>query len=121
MYQKYNFENLEVYQLAKDLLKDIYEICRKFPKEEIFVLTSQLKRAIISVILNIAEGSVRGPKEFARFLDIATGSLVEAKACCLIAKELKYISQKEFNFLVPKIDKLFFKLLTLKNYLKRKK
>jgi four helix bundle protein len=62
MYQKYNFENLEVYQLANQLLKIIYKISSKFPKNEIFVLTSQIRRAILSVVLNIAEGSIKGKK-----------------------------------------------------------
>jgi four helix bundle protein len=121
IYQKYNFENLEVYQLAKELLKDIYNISRKFPREEIFILTTQVRRAVISVILNIAEGSIRGQKEFARFIDIALGSLVEVKACCIIAQDLKYLTEKDFNLIIDKINKLFFKLLSLKRYLKKYK
>ncbi len=119
MYQKYNFGNLEVYKLANELLKEIYNLSLKFPKEETFILGAQLKRAAISVILNITEGSARNKKEFARFVDIALGSLIEVKACCIIAENLKYISKITFNQIITRIDELFFKLLSLKRYLKK--
>ena len=93
MYQKYNFENLEVYHLANDLLRDVYDLCLKFPREELFVLTAQVKRAAISVILNIAEGSIKTKKEFTYHINIALGSLIEVKTCCNIAKNLQYISE----------------------------
>lgn len=118
MYQKYNFENL-VYQLARELLKHIYKICLKFPKEELFVLTTQLKRAGISLVLNITEGSIKSRKEFARFIDIALGSLIEVKTSLIIAKDLHYMTEKEFTQLMNKIDELFFKLIKLKKYLRQ--
>lgn len=121
MYQKYNFENLEVYRLANNLVKEIYNLSEKLPKTEAFILTAQLKRAVISIVLNIAEGSIRAEKEFARFIDIASGSLIEVKTCCIMAKDLRYITEKDFSQIITKIDKLFFKLLNLKKYLKRKK
>ena len=119
MHQKYNFENLEVYRLARDLVREIYEVSKNFPREEIFVLTSQLRRAAISVLLNIAEGSIKSKKEFARFVDISTGSLLETKTCLDIAADLKYIHQDKLRELVEKIDQLFFKLLSLRKYLKK--
>lgn len=119
MYQKYNFENLEVYQLARELLKNIYKICVKFPKEELFVLTTQLKRAGISVVLNIGEGSIKSKKEFARFIDITLGSLIEVKISIIIAKDLDYITEKDFANLMNKIDELYFKVIKLKKYLKQ--
>jgi len=117
MYQKYNFENLEVYKLANNLVSEIYNITKKFPKEENFILVSQIKRAAISVALNIAEGSSRTKKEFARFVEISLGSLIEVKACFILAKNLKYVSEDNFNQIIRKIDELFFKLLNLKKYL----
>ena len=119
MYQKYNFENLEVYQLARDLLKELYNLCLKFPKEEIFVLVSQIKRAGISVVLNVAEGSIKTKKEFAHFINIALGSLIEVKTSLIIAKDLGYITEEEFGQPMDKIDKVFFKLINLKKYLKK--
>jgi len=119
MYQRYNFENLEVYKLANELVKEIYNLSKKFPRSEDFILTAQLKRAAISVILNIAEGSSRAKKEFARFVEIALGSLIEVKTCCILAKNLEYITQSDFSQIITKIDELFFKLLNLKKYLKK--
>ena len=119
MHQKYNFENLEVYRLARDLVREIYDVSKNFPREEIFVLTSQLRRAAISVLLNIAEGSIKSKKEFARFIDISIGSLLETKTCLNIAVDLKYMHQNKLRELVEKIDQLFFKLLSLRKYLKK--
>lgn len=120
MYQKYNFENLEIYQLAMVLLKDIYLLANQLPKEELFTLTSQLKRAMISVVLNIAEGSGRGSrKDFARFINQSTGSLFEVKATLLIAMELGYIKKGDLDKIIPRIDQLFFKLSAFKKSLTR--
>ncbi len=119
MYQKYNFENLKVYHLARELLKEIYNLSKEFPKEEIFVLTSQIRRAVISVLLNIAEGSIKSKKEFARFIGISIGSLLEVKTCLNIASDLDYIKENDFRGIIEKIDELFFKLLNLKKYLKK--
>ncbi len=63
MYQKYSFENLEIYQLSMQLIKEIYSISKKFPKTETFCLTSQIRRAVISIALNITEGSGRNSKK----------------------------------------------------------
>jgi len=119
MYQKYNFENLEVYKLANNLVKEIYNLSKKFPKSEDFVLSTQIKRAAISVVLNITEGSSRAKKEFSRFIEIALGSLIEVKTCCILVRDLKYIDEKGFNQIITKIDELFFKLLNLKKYLRK--
>jgi len=119
MYQKYNFENLEVYKLANNLVKEIYNLSKKFPKSEDFVLSTQIKRAAISVVLNITEGSSRAKKEFSRFIEIALGSLIEVKTCCILVRDLKYIDEKDFNQIITKIDELFFKLLNLKKYLRK--
>ncbi len=102
MYQKYNFENLEVYRLANSLVGEVYNITKKFPKEEDFVLVNQIKRAVISVVLNIAEGSSRTKKEFARFIEISLGSLIEVKVCYILAKDLKYITEEDFNQIIKK-------------------
>lgn len=116
--EKYNFEKLEVYQLAKDLIKAVYELAKKFPIGEKFILEPQIKRAAISVALNIAEGSIKTKKDFARFIDISLGSLIEVKSCSEIARELDYINDDDVGFMANKIDKLFIKLLSLKKYLR---
>ena len=118
-YIKYNFENLEIYNLAIDLVVEIYELTKKFPRDELYGLVSQVKRAVVSVVLNIAEGScARSKKDFSRFIGQAIGSLVEVKTGLIIAGKLKYITRDDFLKVIPKIDKLFFKLLSFKKTLK---
>jgi four helix bundle protein len=92
------FRNLNVYIKSKELVKQIYELLKKFPKEEQFALSDQLRRAVISIPSNIAEGSGRNSqKDQAHFYNIAYGSLMEVFSQLDIACDLGYISQKEFE------------------------
>src|SRR3989338_5805262 len=117
-YQKYNFENLEIYSLAEDIVLKIYLTTKSFPKEELFVLTSQLRRSCLSIVLNIVEGSSRkSRKDFAHFIDISLGSLFETKAILKISLKLEYLNKNNFNDLYKQIDLLFYKLLSFKKYL----
>lgn len=76
----------------------IYRITSKFPKEEKFGIVDQLRRAAVSIALNIAEGSSRkSDKEFAKFLRTSLGSLEEVVTACYIAKDLEYIKENDFN------------------------
>lgn len=94
----FRFEELKVWQMALDLSNEIDLLSKKFPVEERFSLSSQLKRAADSVVLNIAEGSTGQTKpEFKRFLDIALRSAVEAVACLFMAIKRDYISKEEFD------------------------
>ncbi len=116
--QKYKFEKLEVYILAERLIVEIYQLLKQLPKDELFGLTAQTKRAIISVALNIAEGSTtRSDKDFARFIGISIGSLIETRAALMIAIKLKFIEINELEKIAPIFDELFFKLLALKKSL----
>lgn len=118
-YIKYNFENLEIYNLANDLVLEIYKITSHFPREELFGLISQIKRAVISIVLNIVEGSGRNSKkDFSRFISQAIGSLLEVKAALILAVKLNYISNETGKEAFLLIDKLFFKLLAFKKALK---
>ncbi len=85
----FKFEELRVYQESLNFVDDVYQLTEKFPKEEIFSLISQLKRAAISISLNIAEGTSRTKKDFRHFLDIARGSCFECVAILTIAKTKK--------------------------------
>ena len=117
-YREYRFEKLEVYELGEELVVIVYDICREFPRSEEFGLTSQLKRAIVSVVLNIAEGSAfAGDKEFRRFVGISIGSLVETRAGLLLAIKLNFIKRENVENVFRLIDSLFFKLLALKKSL----
>ena len=92
------FRNLNVYIKSKELVKQIYKLLKKFPREEQFALSDQLRRAVISIPSNIAEGSGRNSqKDQAHFYNIAYGSLMEVFSQLDIACDLGYISQEEFN------------------------
>lgn len=86
------FTNLKVWQRARELTKSIYELTRSFPADKRFGLTSQLRRAIVSVTANIAEGSKRRRNaDFARFLNIAEASLAEVECLLILAQDLNYL------------------------------
>jgi four helix bundle protein len=90
---KHNFKELKAWQKALSIVSKVYKLVLKFPEEEKFVLTSQIKRAVVSISSNIAEGSGRGTnKDFAHFLDFALGSSYELESELLVAVELNYIS-----------------------------
>lgn len=94
----FRFEELKVWQMALDLSNEIDLLSKKFPVEERFSLSSQIKRAADSVVLNIAEGSTGQTKpEFKRFLDIALRSAVEVVACLFMAIKRSYITKEEFD------------------------
>lgn len=95
-------QRLEVWKMSMDLVEATYSVTRSFLKEEQFTLTSQMRRAAISVPSNIAEGAARhGNAELARFLSIARGSLSELETQLLIAVRLNYLA----------IDHTIFQLL----------
>ncbi len=94
---KFGFEKLEVWQNSIQLSKLIYYLTLSFPKEEIYGLTSQIRRAMISVSSNIAEGSSKNSlKDQARFSEIAFGSLLEVLNQIILAYELSYISEENY-------------------------
>jgi len=92
------FRTLHAWQIAYELTLDVYKITKKFPKEEIYGLTSQLQRAAVSVPANIAEGYERNyKKEYQQFLFIAKGSLGEIETYLILARDLRYITQAEYD------------------------
>ncbi|WP_319482009.1 four helix bundle protein [uncultured Draconibacterium sp.] len=100
-----NFKNLKVWQKGIDLVVDIYKSTSTFPKEEIYGLTSQIKRSAISVPSNIAEGSGRGSdKELNRFLDIALGSSFELETQLILANKLNFLSDNDFSEIITSLD-----------------
>ena len=103
---KRRHHDLKAWQTAMELVKDIYAITASFPKEEIYGLTGQIRRAAVSVPSNIAEGAARtGPKEFLRFLSISRGSLSELETQLIISQDLGYFQSDEKMF--EKINKVF--------------
>ena len=115
--KKMNFRNLNVWLLSIELVEQIYTLTSKFPYEEKFGLTSQIRRSSISIPSNIAEGSSRkSRKEFAHFLSIAIGSSFELETQLLIASKIKLI---DVNFYTEVSQKLNHIQATLNSYQKK--
>jgi four helix bundle protein len=94
----FNFEKLDVWQKAIELADLIYADTRSFPNEELFGLTTQPRRAAVSVSSNIAEGSSRSSKvEFARFVEIAGGSVFEVVSECFVACRQNFLTDDKFR------------------------
>ena len=107
MATKYDYKQLDVYIESKILVKKVYELLRKFPKEEQYALCDQLRRAVISVPSNIAEGLGRySVKEQVHFLEIAYGSLREVDCQIDIAYDLGYVTAGETKAVVEQIEKV---------------
>ena len=93
-----SFKELDIYKRSKRLLKQVYQITDKYPEQEKYNVISQLRRSILSIPLNIAEGYGRQSKEeFKRFLKISLGSSNEVEALLEISKELGYINEEEYK------------------------
>ncbi len=104
---KYSYKNLEAYKESKTLVKLIYALLKKFPKEEQYALCDQLRRAVISVPSNIAEGSGRtSAKDQAHFMEMAFGSLMEVDCQMDIAQDLGYVSSVEFEVVSKQISQV---------------
>lgn len=109
--KKYSFENLLVWQKSRVLAKEIYEITSTFPKEELFGMTSQMRRCSISIPSNLAEGSSRRTnKDKARFTEIAFGSGLELLNQLIIALDLKYIEENKYLETRIKLQEVTFLL-----------
>ena len=119
-----SFRKLDAYIYAKDLVKQVYALIKKFPKEEQYALCDHLRRAVISIPSNIAEGSGRTtPKDQAHFYTMAFGSLMEVLAQLDVACELEYLSKIEFEnieLLINKEAKILSGLVAKRNSLNTK-
>ena len=114
-----SFEELTIWQESRKFTNKIYALTKKFPKEELYGLTSQIRRATVSIMSNIAEGfDRRSDKELSNFLSIARGSTAEVQNNLYIALDLKYISQTEFNLLYQEAKKIAQQINCLMTYLK---
>ena len=115
------FENLEVFKESHKFVLLIYTITRKFPIDEKFALTSQLRRAATSIVANIVEGNARGHcREFVQFIFQAIGSLEEAKYHILLAKDLSYITKNDYDTLHIQAETVGRLLSGLMKYWKQK-
>jgi four helix bundle protein len=102
-----DYRNLIAWQKAKRLALDVYRCTRKFPRDEIYGLTSQMRRAAVSVPSNIAEGKGRhSHKDLVHFLYHARGSLLELETQISIARDLEYIDQPAFEILESETEEV---------------
>ena len=111
----YAFERLDVWQVSRAFVKEVYRLLAQFPDFEMYNLTNQIRRAAVSVSLNIAEGTSRNSlKEQSRFSEVTYGSLLEVHCSLLIAKDLGYIDGNDLSGIFVRIQELSNKLNALK-------
>ena len=118
--ERARYKELIAYQKSYKVVKRVYKITKNFPKEEIYGVVSQLRRAAVSVPINIAEGYMRGSKEYARFLQIALGSSAEVGTLLELSNDLNFCDQSkiiETSNLNTEVTKL---LITYINRMKHK-
>ncbi|MBR4918071.1 MAG: four helix bundle protein [Bacteroidales bacterium] len=116
----FSFENLEVWKCSRKLVVDVYSMVKKFPAVEKFALCDQLRRAIVSVSSNIAEGNGRtSPNEKVRFIEIAYGSLLESYCQLLLAADLDYITVDDLNTLKKQFELISKMLIGLRAKFKK--
>lgn len=113
-----DFKKFTVWQLSHQLVLKIYQVTKTFPKEEMFGLISQIRRSFASISYNISEGAGRSSdKEFANFLNIALGSSNEAENQLLLAKDLEYLNQEDFEILHQELVIVKKQLVAFRNTL----
>lgn len=113
---KFSFETLEVYDKARELVKDVYIIQNKFPQEERYALGDQVRRAAVSITANLAEGSGRKSlREKIHFIEISFGSMMEVFCELQTACDLGYITEQQFDELRPQFTDVAKMLSGLRN------
>jgi len=114
----FRFESLEIWHSAIKFTRLIYEHTSKFPKDELFGLTSQLRRASVSISSNIAEGSLSGSKkEFKNFLNYSIRSVGEVVSELVVAREINYLNEKDSSVLYNEAETLTKRITSFKNSL----
>ena len=115
-------EKLDVWKLSVEMVTKVYEYTKAFPADERFGLTSQIRRAAVSVPANIAEGAARQHnKEFVQFLFVAQGSTSELETEILIAKKLGYLDEVRYSELYAEINTIARMLVGLTNHVRLRK
>ena len=111
-----DFRDIKVWSKSHRFALEIYEVSRKFPKDERYGLTSQMRRAAASIPTNIAEGCGRGSEaDFARFLQIAAGSASEVEYQLLLARDLKLLNQQTYELLhrdVTEVKRMLYSFIS---------
>jgi four helix bundle protein len=114
-----SFEELTIWQEARELTNKIYILSKRFPKEELYGLTSQIRRASVSIMSNIAEGfNRRSTKEFINFLIISRASVSEVQNDLYISLDLNYINKEDFETIYNHAQKISMSINKLITYLR---
>jgi four helix bundle protein len=114
MKTRFRFEKLEVWQEARKINQSVYRLTRGFPRDEMFAMTSQLRRAAVSIAANIAEGAGRNSdKDFAHFLEQAYGSLMEVAAIFYLALDAGYANSNELELFFDELERLAKRIAAL--------
>jgi four helix bundle protein len=109
-----NYKDLKVWEKAHQFTLGVYRVSKSFPKEEVYGLTSQLRRASSSIAANVAEGCGKNTKnDFANYLNISLGSSNEAEYFILLAKDLNYLSIADYEILIKLINEIKAMLIAL--------
>ena len=115
----FSYRKLNVYQLSKVLVTDIYRIVKRFPQTETYALSEQMRRAVVSISSNIAEGTSKAsPKEQFHFLEIAYGSLMEIMCQTEIAYDLHFITQEDLLDIQEKVVSIYKMLSSMQSTIK---
>jgi len=113
-----DFKKYDIWKLSHQFTLDVYDISKNFPKDEVYGITSQIRRASSSIPTNISEGCGRSSDaEFSRFLTIALGSANEVEYLIILSKDLNYLSENQFIRLNEEINTIKRKTYTLKEKL----
>ena len=110
----HNYKNLKVWQISMELAEELYRLSAKLPNDEKFGLVSQMRRCVVSIASNIAEGTGRGSdKDFSRFMNIALGSAFELETQVLLSIRLGYLNQPQQEVLnkVSQVQKMLHSLI----------
>jgi len=111
----HNFKELKIWQLSRQLVKEVYELTSTFPLEEKYGLISQIRRCVVSIPTNIAEGCGRKTnKDFSHFLNISLGSAYELETLLTLSLDLQFISNEQheaFSIQLSEIQKMIFGLI----------
>ena len=115
MSYKFNFLKLEVWQLARVLNRQLFDLTKNFPSDEKFGLISQIRRASVFIASNLADGSAKNSKkDQAHFSTIAFSSTMEVLNLLILAKDLDYINEEVYSTIRPDVEKLANKINALK-------
>jgi len=114
-----SYQDLDVWRLSINLVKEIYRVIEKFPSSELYVLSSQIRKAAVSIPSNIAEGQGRNSsREFRQYLAVSLGSLSELETQLIIAQEIRHLTAEELDPLLISIDTIRKMLRALSNSLR---